>query len=129
MLIHKNVVMPSEKIDQSQYRILLAEDNTGTAATAEVKLKTTPTEANGKLYEINNIDIKDGGKKYVAADDVSKIVLESIDDYKARVNPVITLTAEQKTNIVDLIGKCNTLTNKQSYITKINSNILKKLEI
>ncbi len=36
------------------------------------------------------------GKKYVAADDVSKIVLESIDDYEARVNPVITLTAEQK---------------------------------
>ena len=73
-------------------------ENTGTAATAEVKLKTTPTEANGKLYEILNIDIKDGGKKYVATDDVSKIVLESIDDYEARVNPVITLTAEQKTN-------------------------------
>lgn len=105
------------------------EDNTGTAATAEVKLKTTPIVANGKLYEINNIDIKDGGKKYVAADDVSKIVLESIDDYEARVNPVITLTAEQKTNIVDLIGKCNTLTNKQSYITKINNNDLKKIDV
>jgi hypothetical protein len=105
------------------------QDNTGTAATAEVKLKTTPIVANGKLYEINNIDIKDGGKKYVAADDVSKIVLESIDDYEARVNPVITLTAEQKTNIVDLIGKCNTLTNKQSYITKINNNVLKKIDV
>ena len=105
------------------------EDNTGTAATAEVKLRPTPTEANGKLYEILNIDIKDGGKKYVATDDVSKIVLESIDDYKARVNPIITLTAEQKTNIVDLIGKCNALTNKQPYITKINSNILKKFDV
>ncbi len=104
-------------------------DNTGTAATAEVKLKTTPIVANGKLYEINTIDIKEAGKKYVAADDVAKIVLESIDDYKARVNPIITLTAEQKTNIVDLIGKCNTLTNKQSYITKINDNTLKKLDV
>ena len=104
-------------------------DNTGAAATAEVKLRPTPTEANGKLYEILNIDIKDGGKKYVATDDVSKIVLESIDDYKARVNPIITLTAEQKTNIVDLIGKCNALTNKQPYITKINSNILKKFDV
>ena len=105
------------------------EDNTGTAAIAEVKLKTTPIVANGKLYEINNIDIKDAGKKYVATSDVSKIVLESIDDYKARVNPIITLTAEQKTNIVDLIGKCNTLTNKQSYITKINNNVLKKFDV
>jgi hypothetical protein len=104
-------------------------DNTGTAATAEVKLKLTPIETNGKLYEILNIVIKDGGKKYVATDDVSKIVLESIDDYKERINPIITLTAEQKTNILDLIGKCNALTNKQSYITKINSDILKKFDV
>jgi hypothetical protein len=105
------------------------EDNTGTVATAEVKLKTTPIVANGKLYEIDTINIKEAGKKYVAAADVSKIVLESIDDYKERVNPIITLTAEQKTNIVDLIGKCNTLTNKQSYITKINNNVLKKIDV
>lgn len=104
-------------------------DTTGTAATAEVKLKTTPIVTNGKLYEIDTIVIKEAGKKYVAANDVAKIVLESIDDYKARVNPIITLTAEQKTNIVDLIGKCNTLTNKQSYVEKINNNVLKKLDV
>jgi hypothetical protein len=104
-------------------------DSTGTKATAEVKLKTTPITANGKLYEIDTITIKEAGKKYVAADDVAKIVLESIDEYKARVNPSITLTAEQKTNIVDLINKCNALTNKQAYIEKINSNTLKKTDI
>jgi hypothetical protein len=104
-------------------------DSTGTKATAEVKLKTTPITANGKLYEIDTITIKEAGKKYVATDDVSKIVLESIDEYKARVNPSITLTAEQKTNIVDLINKCNALTNKQAYIEKINSNTLKKTDI
>jgi len=104
-------------------------DSTGTQATAEVKLKTTPITTNGKLYEIDTITIKEAGKKYVVADDVAKIVLESIDDYKTRVNPPITLTAEQKTNIVDLINKCSALTNKQAYIEKINSNTLRKTDI
>ena len=103
-------------------------DTTGSAATAEVKLKTTPLVAGGGLSEIDSIIIKEAGKKYVASDS-SKITLETIDAYIARVNPIITLTPEQKTNILDLINKCTVLTNKSRYIGKINNQTLKKTDV
>lgn len=105
------------------------EDNTGTVAKADVKLKTTPIVANGKFYEIESIDITVPGGKYVVADDLDKIVLETIAEYESRVNPIITLNAEQKTTIKGLIDNCSALSNKQPYISKIDGNNLKKIDV
>ena len=102
-------------------------DTTGTAATAEVKLKTTPI-AGAELYEIDTITITNAGKNYVVSDS-SKISLEPIDVYVARVNPIITLTDEQKNNIKDLINKCTALKNKAPYLTKIDTQTLRKTDV
>lgn len=103
-------------------------DITGTIAIAEVKLKTTPIDIGGLLYEIDTITIKEAGKKY-ATTDSDKITFEPISDYIVRNNPVITLTSEQKTNILDLINKCTALKNKTQYISKINSDTLRKTDV
>jgi len=102
-------------------------DTTGTAATAEVKLKTTPI-AGAELYEIDTITITNAGKNYVVSDS-SKISLEPIDVYIARVNPVITLTDEQKNSIKDLIDKCTALKNKTPYKNKIDTQTLRKTDV
>jgi hypothetical protein len=101
-------------------------DTTGTAATAEVKLK--PPIAGAELYEIDTITITNAGKNYVVSDS-SKISLEPIDVYIARVNPIITLTDEQKNNIKDLINKCTALKNKAPYIKKIEEQTLRKTDV
>ena len=101
-------------------------DTTGTAATAEVKLK--PPIAGAELYEIDTITITNAGKNYVVSDS-SKISLEPIDVYVARVNPIITLTDEQKNNIKDLINKCTALKNKAPYLTKIDTQTLRKTDV
>jgi hypothetical protein len=102
-------------------------DTTGTAATAEVKLKTAPITGLD-LYEIDTITITNAGKNYVVSDS-SKMILEPIDIYIARVNPVITLTTEQKDNIVALINKCTALKNKAPYVNKINTQTLRKTDV
>jgi hypothetical protein len=57
------------------------------------------------------------------------MILEPIDIYIARVNPVITLTTEQKDNIVALINKCTALKNKAPYVNKINTQTLRKTDV
>jgi hypothetical protein len=101
-------------------------DTTGTAATAEVKLK--PPIAGAELYEIDTITITNAGKNYVVSDS-SKISLEPIDVYIARVNPVITLTDEQKNSIKELIDKCAALKNKAPYKNKIDTQTLRKTDV
>ena len=102
-------------------------DTTGEQAKAVAKLKST-TITNTLLYEIDIIDITEEGKNYVVADR-NKISIETIADYKLRTNPIITLTDEQKQNITTLINGCSALNNKQSYITKITSNNLRKQDV
>jgi hypothetical protein len=87
-----------------------------------------PVITNTLLYEIDIIDITEEGKNYVVADS-NKISIETIADYKLRTNPIITLTDEQKQNITTLINGCSALNNKQSYITKITSNNLRKQDV
>ena len=107
--------------------IMSPTDTTGEQAKAVAKLKST-TITNTLLYEIDIIDITEEGKKYVVADS-NKISIETIADYKLRTNPIITLTDEQKQNITTLINGCSALNNKQSYITKITSNNLRKQDV
>ena len=107
--------------------IMSPTDTTGEQAKAVAKLKST-TITNTLLYEIDIIDITEEGKNYVVADS-NKISIETIADYKLRTNPIITLTDEQKQNITTLINGCSALNNKQSYITKITSNNLRKQDV
>jgi len=107
--------------------VIAETDTTGEQAKAVAKLKST-TITNTLLYEIDIIDITEEGKNYVVADS-NKISIETIADYKLRTNPIITLTDEQKQNITTLINGCSALNNKQSYITKITSNNLRKQDV
>ena len=107
--------------------IMSPADTTGKQAKAVAKLKTT-TITNTLLYEIDIIDITEAGEKYVVGDS-NKISIETIADYKLRTNPIITLTDDQKQNITTLINGCSALNNKQSYVTKITSNNLRKQDV
>jgi hypothetical protein len=51
-----------------------------------------------------------------------------MSDYKNDMTP-ITLTTEQRENIIKLMDGCTALKNKESYTTKINSNKLVKRDV
>jgi len=51
-----------------------------------------------------------------------------MSDYKNDMTP-ITLTTEQRENIIKLMDGCTALKNKESYTAKINSNKLVKRDV
>ena len=107
--------------------ILSPTDSAGKQAKAVAKLKSTPIETNGIFHEIESIEITEKGEKYISTDS-NKVVIQNMSDYKNDMTP-ITLTTEQRENIIKLMDGCTALKNKESYTAKINSNKLVKRDV